>query len=382
MEIRDWYKAHFEDRLSGRYITLDHLLPLLDFYRDQLEISSAGTSENGLEIPMIQFGHGEKKVLAWSQMHGNESTTTKAVFDLFRFVTQKKSFQKEVDQLLFTYRICIIPMLNPDGALLYTRENANKIDLNRDAQALSQSESRVLRGVFDSFQPDLCLNLHDQRTIYGLSTGHPATVSFLAPAADAERSITPSRKVAMADIVRMNGVLQRFIPGCVGRYDDGFNADCVGDTFPMTGVPTILFEAGHFPGDYKREKTREMIFYAFLSLFGCLEETAAGEDFMSYFEIPENQVNFKDILLTNIRLAGGENQSIAIQFEEILAGDVIRFQPVIDQISDLEPFFGHTVIEGGGAQILINHQEKVAVGDNVSTIVDKNDDSSIIFSDI
>jgi hypothetical protein len=52
-------------------------------------------------------------------------------------------------------------MLNPDGAALY-RENANKVDLNRDSKHL---QSRVsLRAVFE-FKPDYCFNLHDQRTI-------------------------------------------------------------------------------------------------------------------------------------------------------------------------------------------------------------------------
>ena len=41
----------------------------------------------------------------------------------------------------------IIPILNPDGAKAYTRLNANEVDLNRDAQDLSQPESKVLRAV-------------------------------------------------------------------------------------------------------------------------------------------------------------------------------------------------------------------------------------------
>jgi murein tripeptide amidase MpaA len=36
-------------------------------------------------------------------------------------------------------------MLNPDGAKTYTRENANKVDLNRDSQDLTQPESKILR---------------------------------------------------------------------------------------------------------------------------------------------------------------------------------------------------------------------------------------------
>jgi hypothetical protein len=47
-------------------------------------------------------------------------------------------------------------------------------------------------------------------------------------------------------------VLQRYIPGQIGRFDDSFNLNC-GDTFQAMGVPTLLFEAGHFEGDYQRK---------------------------------------------------------------------------------------------------------------------------------
>jgi hypothetical protein len=46
--------------------------------------------------------------------------------------------------------------------LLYTLENANKVDLNRDSQALTV---RVSTSCFEEFKPDYCFNLHDQRTI-------------------------------------------------------------------------------------------------------------------------------------------------------------------------------------------------------------------------
>ena len=55
----------------------------------------------------------------------------------------------------------------------------------------------------------------------------------------------------MAIIAELNEMLQEFIPGQVGRYDDGFNINCVGDTLQQLNIPTILFEAGHFPNDYK-----------------------------------------------------------------------------------------------------------------------------------
>ena len=134
MDYNSWYEAHSESRLSGRYITLDHLSPVIDSYKNLIEISSAGSSELGKDIPLIKIGNGNKIVLGWSQMHGNEATTTKAIFDFIKFITQKDEFQGEITRFLRSFTLFIIPMLNPDGAALYSRENANSIDLNRDAQ--------------------------------------------------------------------------------------------------------------------------------------------------------------------------------------------------------------------------------------------------------
>ncbi len=250
MKIIDWYKQNWEKRLTGRYISFEMILPLLNTYKDNFQISDIGISEEGRKIPVVKIGSGKKVILAWSQMHGNESTTTKALFDLFKFLNDPYIYHTEISGFLNEFSLVIVPMLNPDGAEVYTRENANKIDLNRDFKDLSQRESRYLRSVFDSLKPILCLNMHDQRSIYGASLGKPATISFLAPAADSDRTLTEARKMAMKAIIKMVNVLEQLIPGQIGRYDDSFNSACVGDSFQMEGVPTILFEAGHFQGDY------------------------------------------------------------------------------------------------------------------------------------
>lgn len=352
MEIKDWYSRNFETHLSGRYITLEMVMPLLDKYKERFDLSFAGKSENDLNIPLVRIGNGKKIFLAWSQMHGNEATTTKALFDLMKFFSEDEYFQKEIQLFLNTYSLYILPILNPDGAALYTRENANGIDLNRDAQNLSQRESRCLRSVFDRLNPDGCLNMHDQRTIYGFDNGKPATISFLSPAANAERSITKARKIAMEGIVRMDQYLQTIIPGQVGRYDDGFNPACVGDTFQMAGVPTILFEAGHFKDDYEREKSREFIFYSLLAFFGIIGEENNINP-AEYFQIPENRKNYRDIILRNAKLKDyTDSVDIALQYEEVLKDGLVSFQPVVDKVGDLIKLFGHFEVDAGGEEIL------------------------------
>ena len=373
MEIQHWYSVHFESQLEGRYITSSSISLLLDFYKNIYEISTIGKSEKGKDIHLIKIGNGKKIVFGWSQMHGNESTTTKAIFDLLKFLNQKDVFQQQIKEFLASFTLCIIPMLNPDGALAYTRENANEIDLNRDAQALSQKESRVLRQAFNKLKPDLCLNLHDQRTIYGLDDGKPTTVSFLAPAADVDRSITNSRGEAMGLIVKMANYLSTLIPGQIGRYNDTFNANCVGDTFQMLGTTTILFEAGHYQGDYQREKTREFIFYSLLSLFDIVHKSSRDRVYEAYTDIPQNQENFKDIIVRNAIINGSDNPiDIGIMYREVMPGGSLEFRPIIESIGNLEQFFGHREVDAEGQILLLNSQEKVLVGDNISTIIDEN----------
>ncbi|MDC8004020.1 M14 family metallopeptidase [Aureisphaera galaxeae] len=380
MEIETWYQRHFESLLQGRYIQLKHLEPLLDFYAKKFKIETVGHSVKGQKIVSITIGNGPEKVLAWSQMHGNESTTTKALFDFFAFISQEEDHQNTITDFLNNYTFCVIPILNPDGSAAYTRENANGIDLNRDAKKLSQPESKVLRDVFEAFQPDLCLNLHDQRTLYGLSSGKTATVSFLSPAANENRTVTKSRRVAMELISRMATVLSDMLPGHIGRYDDTFNENCVGDTFQSKSVPTILFEAGHYPGDYAREITRKYVFYAYLVLFGLYPE---GEvDRIPYTSIPENEKNFRDIILRNVRFEGSDGEEdIALQYEEYLEGDKIAMVPVVDSVGKLSNYLGHKELDLEGAEILLNFHENVFEGEKVSTIVNKNANNQVFFKD-
>lgn len=370
MEIENWYSGNFEAHLSGRYIALETIEPLLEGYKNSLEITVPGISENGRNIYLVKIGSGKKTILAWSQMHGNESTTTKALFDILKFLGQKDYYQKEIGQFLKTHSLYIIPMLNPDGADLYTRENANGIDLNRDAQNLSQTESRCLRAVFDTVNPDVCLNMHDQRSIYGFDDGKPATVSFLAPAADAERSVTKARKTAMEGIVKMEQFLQKVTPGQVGRYDDSFNAACVGDTFQMANVPTILFEAGHYKNDYQREKSREFIFYALLAFFDIIGEKR-NINHENYFQIPENRKNYKDFIIRNAKLKQFKAPvDIAIHYVEQMRDKIITFEPFVEEVGKLEGFFGHNEEDAEGSEILTKDDKNLTFGVKVSEIVD------------
>lgn len=371
--IQDLFNKHKETHLFHRYITNEHIQPLLGQLGDLVKVEVVGQSVQNQAIYGLKVGQGKHKILMWSQMHGNESTTTKALFDLLNCFTND-----ELSPILEACTLFVIPILNPDGATAYTRINANKVDLNRDAQNLTQPESQVLRAVFDEFKPDFCFNLHGQRTIF--SAGHTnksAIVSFLAPAQDQDGSMTPNRAIAMDVIKEMNQSLQQIIPDQVGVYDDSFNINCVGDTFQSENIPTILFEAGHVDHDYARELTREYIFVAYVSaLYYITTSEIIGENYKSYFDIPENAKCFFDVVIRNAKISSKIDETtcdIGVLFQEKLVEGCVQFVPKIDQISNLSLFYGHKEINANGLQVFGQDGEVLKMGSkNLFVIIDND----------
>lgn len=344
MNYENLYSQNLETSLKGRYITLNDIEPLLLKFNSFNQVQIIGESVLGKPIYKYELGTGKTKVLLWSQMHGNESTTTKALFDFLNLLNGNSEISND---LLREFTFCCLPMLNPDGALLYTRENANKIDLNRDAQNLSQPESNLLRSTFESFKPNYCYNLHDQRTIYGVESSSikPATISFLAPAYNENREINEVRTKAINVIVAMNKILQEFIPNQVGRFDDSFNINCVGDTFQFLNVPTILIEAGHFQGDYERDITRKFVFIALVEgLKKNYENDIVINKIEDYMNIPHNKICFYDFIYKNIKINYDNNKIItnfALQFKEEIIDNQLVFNAYTAEVGDLQGFLGH-----------------------------------------
>lgn len=378
MDFEKLFLENKEESLFGRYITLENIVPVLNSLNTKDNLKIIEKSVQKRDIYSYVIGTGKIKILLWSQMHGNESTTTKALFDLLKLLNGKSEL---AEKLLNHFTFYCIPMLNPDGAKNYTRVNANQIDLNRDFQTLSQPESQLLRKIHSEFKPDFCYNLHDQRTIFASgNTNNPATVSFLAPSFNENRDINEVREKAMDVIIAMNEVLQELIPNQVGRFDDGFNLNCVGDTFTYLKSPTILFEAGHFQGDYDREMTRKYIFIALISgLKHIYENDIVCNKTDKYFNIPQNKPIFYDFIYKNIKISYDNRQIItnfAIQFNEVLVDEKIEFIATLVDIGDLRESKGHFEFDAkeksysdGETNIpKIGQKNDFSLGDNVKVV--------------
>ena len=128
------YENHLQYKAEGldtRRIKHDEVLKNIKRVKEGnpsfYQVNPIGKSVEGRSIQMISFGQGPTQVLLWSQMHGNESTATRALFDLFNYFSANRS-SNEVQLVLSALSIHVIPMINPDGAESFQRENALGID--------------------------------------------------------------------------------------------------------------------------------------------------------------------------------------------------------------------------------------------------------------
>ena len=337
--LNEIFNLQKETQLFGKWVTFQNIEQLFEKHKAAFQVDQLGLSEQNRPIYNLKIGTGKKRVLLWSQMHGNESTGTKALFDLFNCFTSSSNTQLE--SILQECTLLFIPMLNPDGAQAYTRVNAHAIDLNRDAVDRVAKESKLLRKTLETFDPQFCFNLHDQRTIFGVEgTKNPATISFLAPSEEISRSLTKGRIETMNVIVAMNTMLQQMIPNFVGRYTDEFYPTATGDNFQKLGYNTILIESGHYPDDYEREISREYTFYSILQGLHHISISNKFTNYESYFNIPNNVKIFYDV----IHRYQDSNQDEAFQYkDEIVDNNLLSKLEKVDEF-DLKNKFGHSEI--------------------------------------
>lgn len=340
--LKDTFKLHKENNLFGKWVTFQNIENLFEKHKMAFQINHLGFSEQKRPIYTLKIGSGKKKILLWSQMHGNESTGTKALFDLFNCFTN--SSKLEFETILKQCTLLFIPILNPDGAQAYTRVNANEIDLNRDAVNRVAKESKLLRKALEEFNPQFCFNLHDQRTIFGVEgTKNAATISFLAPSEEVSRALTKGRKETMNIIVAMNSMLQQMIPNFIGRYTDEFYPTATGDNFQKLGYNTILIESGHYPNDYDREISREFTFYSILQGLHHIARAKNFTTYLPYFDIPNNEKMFFDVIHRN---NGFKNDEAYQYIDKVIDNQLVSKLEKIDE-NDLKSKTGHNEIVFG-----------------------------------
>lgn len=318
-QLIQYYQAHpiyQEPKIQTKLFKHSDILPLLKEYKNSfdIELDSIGASFEGKSIYKITLGQGKRPILFWSQMHGDEATATLALLDLIRFLGIKEpdSFSRLRQLILDQLSIHIIPMLNPDGAEVFKRRNAQDVDINRDAINLESPEARILLKVAKDIQPVFGFNLHDQSPYYTVGESSVQTrLAFLAPAyREPKDSLNDNRANAMRLIAALNRQLQTIIPGEVARFADDYEPRAFGDLFQSMGISTVLFESGSCIDDSCKMYNRKLHFGLFVELLDLIaRKQYLYEGLQGYFDIPANKRNAYDILLKNITV-NRKNKSI------------------------------------------------------------------------
>ncbi len=326
---------------------------------DRLAIVSVGRSAEGREIFSVSFGTGPKRVLLWSQMHGNEPTATLALFDILN-VLRKYPERPEIQAVLQNTTVRFVPMLNPDGAERFQRATAQEIDMNRDAAALKTPEARTLKELRDRFEPEFGFNLHDQDPRYTVGdTTEVAAISLLAPPFNHNREDNPVRLRAK----RLGAVLARifatFIPGKIARYTDDYEARAFGDSMQRWGTSTILIESGGMLGDPEKHTIRKLNCLGILgALFAVATDAVEREDLAAYESLPFNSKNLYDMILENVTLTFPDGTppviaDIGINFDdkEAALGGNKTSSATVMEVGDLRDVAAVERLDGRGRRI-------------------------------
>jgi hypothetical protein len=291
---RSWPEGRFVDAPApclGHDALESRLHALASRHAGELKLEQVGTSVQGRAIRLLTLGRGERKVLLWSQMHGDEPSATPALLDIADYLLTHGD-DPDVATILDHLTLLMVPMLNPDGAEVYRRENAQAIDVNRDALNLATPEGRLLKELRDRHEPVLGFNLHDQnRRRTAGDTGVLATNSVLAVSGDAANTLTPGRLRAQRACVAIVDALGRFLPGAMGRWDDDFNPRAFGDQITAWGTPVVLIESGGLPAGRPFTDLTRLNFVAILvALRDLARDDLAQWDAARYADIPENDL--------------------------------------------------------------------------------------------
>lgn len=348
IELDEAYSSYKESTLTKRRFKHTSVIDLINKHQGAqvLQVQQVGESVQKRAIYELAYGHGEKKVMLWSQMHGDEPTATMALFDLFNFLEGKNDKFDAVRSVLKSkLEVHFIPMLNPDGAEVYTRRNAQNIDLNRDARETATPEGKLLRKRAELIKPQFGFNLHDQNIYYNVpGTKTPATISLLAPAYNWGREINEVRGDAMKIIAGMDQLLQTYIPGAVAKYDDEHSPRAFGDSFQKWGASTILIESGAFAGDPEKQEIRKLNFIIILNaLLQIAQDDYQQFSVEAYQKIPFNASQLHDVLLRDVATVSQGlplNVDIAIRRNEITSGEDYYTKGYIEDIGDLHDFYG------------------------------------------
>jgi len=347
-ELYDLYDSFKIDAISSNHFKQSEMLEWIGNLgcSNLIECEKIGNSAEGRAIYLYSFGNGTTNILIWSQMHGDESTATMALLDIFSFFSKNHghTVTKNIEKKL---RLLIIPMLNPDGAEYFTRHNAQLIDINRDALALITPEGKILKETRERFRPAYAFNLHDQATGYTVGlTKRLTAIALAAPPFDEEKTdnITRIKAKKVANVFAQ--IMHQFIPDHIAKWDDTFEPRAFGDNFQKQGTSTILIESGRWQNDPNKFFIRKLNCVGILAtLFAIAIGETTSSDTQFYDCLPYNKNLGYDCIIRNANLRANSRVpvvkvDVGINFERKFNKDtrVFELNAKIVEVGNLENF--------------------------------------------
>lgn len=362
--------AGLEDRSFNAEQWWSVATPLLET-RHGFRVEEIGRSVEDRPLRHVRWGAGKTPVLLWSQMHGDESTASMALADLFRFLGEHPDHPL-VKRLQANTTLHVFPIVNPDGAARFQRRNAQGIDLNRDARMLATPEARTLKALFDQVKPTYGFNLHDQRVGYRAGDSARGTaIALLSPPYNhaADVNDVRTRAIEVAGVIRT--ALEPYLAGHIARWDETFDPRAFGDLTTQWGASTVLIEAGGIEGDVQKQRLRKLYF---LGLVAALDSIAtgshAGVSPALYRDLPENGDVWPDLLVRGGTLSAPGRPPLRADLLVNFRNPLMETDGAIADVGDLGTKKARRSIDARGLFIV-----PIAGHDGERTVIEANDDT-------
>jgi Predicted carboxypeptidase len=179
-------------------ITVDKLPPISVTYHDQPQIENylqavasalpaiatykvLGQSGQGRDLVYLIINAtcqaSPPAIFANGTHHGDEPSSTEAALAIPDYLLRRSTTDATVRSLLQTYAFYVMPLVNPDGFALHTRENAAGLDINRDYSYPGRSDADS----FKTLEAGLVKSLQESVGFRAAITYHSGAQEVLWP---------------------------------------------------------------------------------------------------------------------------------------------------------------------------------------------------------
>lgn len=270
----------------------------LTTYYDFIETGSIGTSFLGRDIPYLKIGNGSKKLFLCASMHAREYISTSYIMEVvetyaYYYANDMMYGSFPVKDLLNTYSLWIVPMVNPDGVNIVT--NPGSIDLDKLASYVGSNwigSSTLKKWKANGRGVDLNRNFDVAWSKLHNGTDNPAYMNYKGPSAASE----PETKaiVNFCNQQRFAAAISLHTKGEVVYWKDSYSGaipkdeaftDAICNLTGYIRIPTTTSSSGYAGG------FENWFRYAYDKPAVCVELTPSGNG-----ENPHDPAKFNSLV--------------------------------------------------------------------------------------